>query len=143
MVKDSDAETLRPLPYPDEITEGFWAGVRARRLCIQRCAACRYWNHVPTLTCYACGGEALAFEPVSGRGRLHSWTELHDSPGPGFQNMLPVIVGIVELEEQTRLFMTTNLVNLGAARLSLGMPVEVVFEDVTQDCILPQFQPVA
>lgn len=143
MVEELDAEALRPIPYPDELTEGFWAGVKAHKLCIQRCSTCRHWNHVPTITCYACGSEALAFEPVSGKASVHSWTTLHDSPGPGFRNMLPLIVGIVELEEQPRLYLTTNLINVDAGRLKLGMPVEVTYEQLTEDCVLPQFQPVA
>ncbi|MDB5445244.1 MAG: hypothetical protein JWQ97_561 [Phenylobacterium sp.] len=143
MVEELDAEALRPLPLPDELTEGFWEGVRAHELRIQRCQACRYWNHVPTIACYSCGSEDLAFEPVSGRGTVHSWTVLHDSPGPGFRNMLPVIVGVVELEEQDRLFITTNLLNADPGRLKLGMPVEVIYEELTPECVLPQFQPVA
>ena len=142
MVEDVDADTLRPLPYPDELTEGFWAGVRAHKLCIQRCARCRHWNHVPTIACYACAGEDLAFEPVTGRGTVHSWTVLHDSPGPGFRDMVPVIVDIIELEEQERIYLTTNLLKVDANRLKLGMPVEVTYEHVTPECVLPQFQPV-
>ena len=143
MVEELDAEALRPIPYPDELTQGFWDGVRAHRLCIQRCAKCRHWNHVPTITCYACASEDLAFEPVSGKATVHSWTALIDSPGPGFRNMLPLIVGIVELVEQPRLFLTTNLVNVDPERLKLGMPVKVTYEQLTEDCFLPQFQPVA
>jgi uncharacterized OB-fold protein len=142
MVEEADAENVRPLPYPDELTEGFWAGVRAHKLSIQRCKRCRYWNHVPTIACYNCASEDLAYEPVSGRGTVHSWTVLIDSPGPGFRDMLPVIVGIIELEEQERLYLTTNLFNVDASRLKLGMAVEVTYENVTPECVLPQFQPV-
>jgi uncharacterized protein len=143
MADEASGEALRPLPYPDEITEPFWAAVRAHRLSIQRCKACRHWNHVPAIACYACAREDLAYEPVSGRGTLHSWTVLHDSPGPGFVHRLPVLVGIVELEEQARLYLTANLLDVQPGRLSLGMPLEVAYEQVTPDVVLPQFRPAA
>jgi len=142
-VSQSEDPPLRPLPWPDELTEGYWAAVRAHRLSIQRCAECRRWNHAPSLSCPACGSEKLAFEPVSGRAKVHSWTVLHNSPGPGFRDLLPLIVGIVELDEQERLLMTTNLLNVEADRLSLGMPVEVTYETLADGYVLPQFQPVS
>ena len=70
MPPTTGASPLRPLPLPDDLTEGFWAGVTAHRLQIQRCVACRGWTHAPALTCQFCGGGDLRFEPVSGRGQV-------------------------------------------------------------------------
>lgn len=133
---------LRPLPMPDEVSAPFWQAARAGRLEIQRCRACGRWNHGPSLACPECGSEDLGFELASGRGKLYSWTVLREAPGPGFRDMLPLVVGIVELDEQPHLLLSANILNVDEAELRLGLPLRVCFEWVTDDCALPQFQPV-
>ncbi len=83
----------------------------------------------------------MAFTPVSGRATLHSWTVLHDPPSPGFRDRLPVILAVVELEEQERLLMSSNLIGIAPEDLRIGLPLEALFEDVTDDCTLVQFGP--
>jgi uncharacterized OB-fold protein len=38
--------------------------------------------------------------------------------------------------------MVTNIVECAEDEVTIGMPVEVVFEDVTDDVTFPQFRPV-
>jgi uncharacterized OB-fold protein len=132
----------RPLPLPDETSAAFWEAAREGRLAIQRCTACRRWNHAPSLACPACGSFQLAYEDVSGKGRLQAWTVLADAPAPGFRDRLPLIVGVVELAEQPGLLMVANVLETDVADLRLGMPLGVMFETVTADCVLPQFRPI-
>ena len=131
----------RPLPVPDELTAPLWGAAREHRLEIQRCAACRRWQHVPDLLCSFCGSAELNFEPVSGRASLYSWTVIHDPPAPGFADMLPLIVGLVELEEQERLLVAANVIGASEDSLRLGLRLEVIFEFVTGEVTLPQFRP--
>lgn len=136
------AVALRPLPYADEVSSPFWEAARQGRLDIQRCQACHHWIHAPALACPECGSEQLAFEPVSGRGSLYSWTVLQHSPGPGFVDMLPLAVGIIELVEQPHLLLCANLLQVEPHELRLGMPVKVCFEWLDSDHAIPQFVPV-
>ena len=131
----------RPLPLPDELTAHFWEAAREHRLEIQRCANCRRWNHLPTLLCPSCGSLDLGFEPVSGRASVYSWTVIHDPPAPGFADMLPLIVGLVELEEQEQLLLASNIIGVSCGSLRLGLPLEVTFEDFAGEVTLPQFKP--
>jgi uncharacterized OB-fold protein len=59
----------------------------------------------------------------------------------GFPLGEPYVIAIVELDEGPR--MMTNLVGVtmdpGAVRI--GMPLEVVFEDVSDTIALPRFRP--
>jgi uncharacterized OB-fold protein len=142
MESGQDAAVLRPLPLADEASAGFWNAAKEGRLSIQRCTACRRWNHAPSLACPGCGSLDLAYEDVSGKGTLFSWTIIKEAPAPGFRDRLPLIVGIIELAEQPHLLLAANLLNVAPDALTLGMPLEVVFETVTEDCTLPQFQPV-
>jgi len=130
---------LRPLPQPDELTARFWKAANEHRLAIQRCGQCGRWNHAPTLLCPACGSGKLEFEHVSGRARLYSWTVIHDAPAPGFANLLPLIVGLVELEEQQGLILATNIVDTDLSSLRVDLPLAVIFADITEDVTLPNF----
>ena len=131
---------LRPLPLADETSAGFWDAAKEGRLAIQRCAVCRRWNHAPSLACPSCGSLDLAYEDVSGRGTLFSWTVLNEPPAPGFRDMVPLIVGVVELAEQPHLVLGANILEANPEELQLGMELEVIFEKVTDDCTLPQFR---
>jgi uncharacterized OB-fold protein len=131
----------RPLPLADDASAGFWLAANVGRLDIQRCNGCRRWNHAPSLACPGCGSFDLAYEAVSGKATLFSWTVLHEAPAPGFRQMLPLIVGVVELAEQAHLVLGANLLDVRVEDLCLGMPLEVVFEQVSEDCTLPQFRP--
>jgi uncharacterized OB-fold protein len=139
---DGAAEAaLRPLPWPDAISQGPWAGARAHELHIQRCAECRRWIHLPAIRCATCGSLDLGYERASGRATLHSWTMLHEPPAPGFRSMLPLILGVVELDEQPMLLMSANIVGADPAALRLGMKLEAMFDEADADTILIQFQP--
>jgi uncharacterized OB-fold protein len=133
----------RPVPLPDEITAGFWDSIRAHRLSLQRCASCSRFNHPPTLSCRACGSDDVVYETVSGRGTVYSYTVMRDAPAPGFRDHVPFLIGLVELVEQPRLLIVTNLIDVDLADVRIGLDVEVAFETISEDCTLPQFRPAA
>jgi hypothetical protein len=76
---------------------------------------------------------------ATGRGTVHTFTVTHQNQAPGFREELPYVLAIVELEEGPRLM--TNVVGCAPDAVRIGMPVEVVFEDVTPDVTLPKFRP--
>jgi len=136
----SNSTAMRPRPLPDDASAGYWQAANEGRLAIQRCRQCRYWNHAPSMNCPICGSVDLGFEEVSGEASLFSWTVIHHSPGPAFADMLPLLVGIVELAEQPHLLLVANLSGCRVEELRLGMPLRVEFERIAEDCALPQFR---
>ena len=76
---------------------------------------------------------------ASGRGRISSWVVVHQEWLPAFKSELPYNAVQVELEEGVRL--TGNVVGVPNGALKVGLPVEVVFDDVTETATLPRFQP--
>src|SRR2546423_12902621 len=104
----SDARA-KPSPIPDSITKPFWDAVSQRRLLVQRCTACGHYNHPPRSACDACLSQKLDFEEVSGRGRIYSFTVMHQRDVAGFEAEAPFINIVVELEEQRMLLMVSNL----------------------------------
>ncbi len=131
----------KPLPQPDPITKPFWASVKGRAMQLQRCGACGRFVFFPRVLCPYCFSDALEWTPVSGRGVVHAFTIPHRHPLPAFQPDLPYVVAIVELAEGAR--MMTNLVDVppDPAQIAVGMPVEVVYDDVTAEVTLPKFRP--
>jgi uncharacterized OB-fold protein len=63
---------------------------------------------------------------------------VHKAWLPAFEADLPYNAVQVELEEKVRL--TGNVVGSPNEALQVGMPVEVVFDDVTDMVTLPRFR---
>lgn len=127
-----------PIPVPPEIWEniGFWDGVKEHKLVFQKCRQCGRWVHPPRPTCPKCGSFEKEWAPSSGKGMVYSWVTYLDSPHQGFK--APYSVVLVEMEEGVRLI--SNMVDTGPDEISIGMPVEVVFDDVSEGLTLPKFR---
>ncbi|WP_433213983.1 Zn-ribbon domain-containing OB-fold protein [Microtetraspora malaysiensis] len=123
------------MSVPDEVSEGFWAATRERRLVIQSCRSCGRRQHYPRWLCTACGGAELQFLPVSGLGVVDSFTVVHRAPAPGLEP--PYVVARVRLAEGP--VMLTNLV--GAAGWACDQPVRVDWRPLPDGRHLPVFRP--
>jgi uncharacterized OB-fold protein len=77
----------------------------------------------------------------SGRGTVYTFTVTHQNHAPGFREALPYVLACVELEEGVQ--MLTNVVGCAPDDVRIGMPVEVEFEDVTDEIAIPRFRPVS
>jgi uncharacterized OB-fold protein len=128
----------RVLPPVDGPTGFFWRSGRDGVLRFLQCEICRYVVHPPAPFCPRCQGRNVAAAPVCGRGTLYSYTVNHQ-PWDGVGDRY--VVGIVELDEQPGLRLTTNIVDVDPETLRIGMPVEVTFED-HDPVYLPLFRPV-
>jgi hypothetical protein len=138
----------RPRPGINLDNQFFWDGARRHELRIQTCQACGEKYFPPTPRCWTCGSFDMGYVVSAGRGRLYSWAAPHHPQAPGFD--YPLLVGLVELDEGTRL--VSNLVGLRPADLRIGMPLEVCWldshpalvegaTDARGPITLPQFRP--
>ncbi len=134
------ADYTGPLPVPTPETRPFWDAARRHELVLPFCRPCGAFFYYPRGACPGCLSADLAWRPVSGRGTLQTFTVVHRGQ-KGFPLGTPYVIAVVELAEGPR--MMTNLVCVDAdpARIRIGMPVEVVFHDVTADIALPHFRP--
>lgn len=126
---------LRPVPTPDE--EEFWRSGAHGRLRMQRCGSCQRWQHPPNPVCFHCLSRDLAFEPVSGRGSVYSFTINHQPWLPHLSD--PYAVIIVELDEQPKLRFVSRMVNTDLAELRVGLRVRVLFEPLGEGLFAPLF----
>ena len=77
----------------------------------------------------------------SGKGTVYTFTITRQNQSAGFRNKVPYVMAYVELEEGVRLL--TNIVGCDPESVTIGMPVEVTFEDVTPEVSVPLFKPAA
>ncbi len=129
----------RPLPGISRDTRFFWDGLEAGELRIQRCEGCGRLAHPPLVRCPACGSYEFGYQVASGRASVYSFVEPCHPKLPMFD--YPYVVGLVELEEGTRLI--TNVVDVDADDVEIGMPVELVLRRPDGKLLLPLFRPAA
>ncbi|MEU9288596.1 OB-fold domain-containing protein [Streptomyces sp. NPDC048275] len=128
----------RPLPVITEENEFFWTSGADGRLRLTECASCAALLHPPQPVCRYCRGHETGVRAVSGYATLIGFTVNHRFSMPGLP--APYVVAQVAIEEDTRVRLTTNLVECDPGELELGMRMEVVFEPV-EDVWLPFFRP--
>jgi uncharacterized protein len=115
----------RQLPLLEPGTAWFWTSGADGCLRIQRCGDCDHWQHPPLPRCPKCHGEALEPQPVSGRGRVASYTVNHEAWVPGLP--VPFVFAAIELEEQAELYVFSNVLG-DVDAVTSGMAVAVTFE---------------
>jgi uncharacterized OB-fold protein len=129
----------RPIPVPDDRSAPYWIFAARHELAIARCSRCGQFSHPPDVVCPHCRSSDPAFvlEPVSGRGRVRSWTVVRQSFLAGFT--VPFLLVDVQLVEQPDLRLIGRLIDGPDAALALGDAVRVTFEDVSPDVSVPAF----
>ena len=139
------AEYGKPLPEIRDGTKAFWEGCKRHELLVQRCSECGAYRHPPQPMCHKCNSLSVEWVKITGKGTVYSYTVVHTPSGltPGFEKDLPLPVVLVELPDAGKVRMVSNLVECKPGDVEIGMPVEVVFDDVTAEITLPKFKPAA
>ena len=135
-----------PVPAVDAPSRPFFEGALEGRLLIRRCRACGtfMWPAggigMPLRPrCVACFSGDLEWAQASGTATLYSFVVMHQVYDPAFADDVPYNISIVELEEGVR--MITNVVDCPNVQLEIGMPLEVTFEQLSDEVALPKFRP--
>lgn len=128
----------KPVPEATPALAPFFAAAREGRLVVQRCGGCGTLRFPPRELCSTCLAREATWEHVSGRGEVFSYNVMHQVYHPGFVSEVPYAVVIVRLEEGPKI--TSNLVDCPVGEITIGMPVEVVFERVSPEVTLPKFR---
>ena len=130
----------KPLPRIDAESKGFWEACQRHELYLQRCRACAALRYYPRALCPSCLSDEIEWVLSSGRGSVYTYSVTHQNQAPGFRDEVPYVIAYVQLDEGVRLL--TNLMGCAPDDVRIGMPVEVVFDDVTPTVTLPKFKPV-
>lgn len=142
------AEAGAPPPKPGRIrpplsqdVEWWWKeGIEKDRLLIQKCDACGTLRHPTRPLCHRCQSFDWSYVEASGKGTLHSYVVMHHPPLPGYE--LPMAIGLVDLEEGTRVVAELGGVALDA--IEVGMPLRCSIEVADDSGFkVPVFRPAA
>ena len=130
-----------PAPVPQPESDFYWEKCKAHELWLRHCKSCDSSYFYPRDICPNCFSRDTDWIQSSGRGVLHTFSIVHRGPTPPFRDRVPYVAAIVELEEGPK--MPTNLVEVepDPAVVKIGMPLEVVFEDLDDQISLPKFRP--
>jgi acetyl-CoA acetyltransferase/uncharacterized OB-fold protein len=128
----------RPLPQITPENEFFWTSGADGVLRFRQCAECGALQHPPGPICRTCGSDDLNITPVAGSGVVVGYTVNEHPWSPAFPP--PYVVAIVAIDEDPRVRLTTNLVDVDLTEVAVGQQVEVQFEHV-EDVWLPVFSP--
>lgn len=135
------AEYSKPLPRPlnPEFTKPFWEATKRHELIVPRCTMCDHLFFYPRSECPRCLSSNIVWAPVSGRGRLYSFTIVNQPAHAAFRDDAPHVYAIVQLDEGPR--MISNVIECDHADLQVDMPLVAVFDDVTPEWTLVKFKP--
>ena len=139
------------IPDNDSEWREYFAHARAHRLVMRACTACGLMRYPPSAGCPWCGALGWRWQEVSGRGTIYSYEVVTHAIQPGFREVTPYVVVLVELDEQRGrptadegLRMVGNLVRPDLTmederEAAIGRRVRVVFQDLADHVALPQF----
>ena len=126
------------LPNPDNETQPFWDGARDGRLVIRRCNTCGEASFYPRPFCPKCWSEDVDWMEASGRATLYTWSVVHVNDLPPFNERVPYVAAVVELDEGPRVM--TNIEGTPFEELRVGMPVAVDFRPLDDEITIAIFR---
>lgn len=125
-------------------TQPFWDAAFKDEFMLKKCPDCGFHRNPVSITaniCPNCGSRREGeWVKASGKGKVHTYTVVHRTFDPSFEQFLPYIIVIVELDEGPRYL--ANMRDCTPEDMKLDMPVEVMFEQINDKVKLPQFRPV-
>ncbi|MGQ9721838.1 MAG: Zn-ribbon domain-containing OB-fold protein [Candidatus Jordarchaeum sp.] len=134
------SEYKKPVPTIRPWTKGFWEAAKKHELVIQQCKDCGEKQWYPKNECANCRSKNLGWSKVSGKGKIFSYSIIHEGAPFEFRDVTPYVIALVELDEGI-IYGGTNIVGYKDLKdVKIGAPVEVTFDDVTKEISLPKFK---
>ncbi|MDG2004155.1 MAG: Zn-ribbon domain-containing OB-fold protein [Novosphingobium sp.] len=127
-----------PVPDIDDVNRLYFEGTASGELRIRHCKRCESLFRFAHAWCPDCWSQDLDYKLASGRGKVETFTVVHQAPYESFEDRIPYVIALVELEEGVR--MMSNIVDCEPDRVEIGLPVKVAYEQ-RGPVMLPMFTP--
>lgn len=139
----------------DQENYAFFSYCGKHELRVQQCASCGLKRLPVTTACPFCASPAADWVPVTGKGTVYSYGEVHQAITRAFRPYTPYMLLLVELDEQhgepgafDGLRMEGNLVTSDGSlagpelisQVGIGTRVRVFFKDIGDGLAMPQWQ---
>lgn len=130
----------KPLPEFRPETKPYWEAAKNHELVIPRSKVTGEFFFYPrALSPGDDMTEEIEWVKASGKAKVWTYSIHHMGPSKAYKGDPPYVVALVETEEGVK--MMTNIVDVDPHDVTVGMDVEVVFDDVTDEVTLPKFKP--
>jgi len=135
------AEYLKPLPTADVDTEPYWNAAKAHELRAQRCSSCHKLRWPPQAFCKHCHSWDFTWDKLSQTGTVVSFVVVHQATVKVFADAVPLPIIKVALDRTDgAVTLTSNIVDCPVEDVAVGLRVQAVFDDVTDEVTLPKFR---
>ncbi len=136
----------------DSEYRGYFEAAQEGRLVVKRCLDCGLLRGEPGPGCPWCPSLKWEWQEVSGKGTIYSYQIVAHTVIPGFKDLAPFPIVLVELDEQSGqpapgdgLRIIANLMDGGMEpeqeeNVAIGKRVEVVFQQGEDGFAIPQFK---
>lgn len=131
----------KPLPVINEDTAPYWKYCQKHELRMQKCLQCGYIRFPVSIICPKCYSMEAEWTRLSGKGKVYSFIIYRLAYHKSYENDIPYAVAIIHLDEGPR--MESNITGCKVEDIKIDMPVELYFDDVTEEISLPKFRPCA
>ena len=133
----------KPIPLKNQDNHPYWDAADRHELMIQKCESCQHYSHPPGPACAKCGSTELSWENLGSEvnGTVYSFIVSYRPFLPGFQDDLPLVIAVVELEKAPQVKLIANVLNCNAEEVKIGMNVKMTWQDITEERALPQWIP--
>jgi uncharacterized OB-fold protein len=128
-----------PPPMVDATSLPWFQAAAEHRLVVQRCTSCEQTRLPPAPVCPECRSPDSDWKEVAGQGEVYTYTLVHRPIAAG--QKLPFVIAVIALEDSGGVRIISNLVDVKSDELEIGMPVELVWEDMSADLSIPRFRP--
>ena len=136
------ADYTKPLPIPDIDSQPFWDRCKAHELSAQRCGDCGKFRWPPQAFCPHCYSWKFDWTKLERNRHRVFFRGRALRVDSCFQGDVPYVVAHITLDNtDDQITMISNVIQCPWQEVRIGMPVRLVFEDVTSEVTLPKFRP--
>ncbi len=135
-----DKGYTKPLPEFRPETKPYWDGCKDHKLLLPRSKETGEFFFYPRAISPGNDmSDDIEWVEASGKAKVWTYAIHYMGPTKAYKGDPPYVVALVETEEGVK--MMTNIVDCDPDDVDVGMEVEVVFDDVTDEVTLPKFKP--
>ena len=134
-------EYQKPIPVKTQDNSPYWDGADRHELILQKCNSCHEYSHPPGPSCAKCGSTEMSWDSQGSEisGKVYSYIISYRPFLPGFQDDLPLIIAIVEVDKLPNVRLIGNVLQCSTDDIQIGMPVKMIWEELPEGRALPQW----
>ena len=129
--------------HADPWTAPFWEATARHELVCARCVGCGVFRMPPTPFCHACRRQDISWDECEGRGTVYSYTVIRHAVIDELREHVPYIIALVDLTDAPGVRLVVNLLGMDPDQATIGMAVDIVWDDVREGVTIPRVVPAA